>query len=218
MPGRTGHDYDNRFVGDELSWFGKTRAHIGQPSIQSLLAPDSTVLVFYRDDDRAPFAFGGRATAARYTDSIPIHVTWSFERSAHQRPEVLPEELPKEPDAYLEGAVKRVVVNAYERNPHARAACLRAHGHSCVVCGFNFAQVYGEIGRDFIHAHHLHPIALAGSEYTLYPEKDLRPACPNCHAMLHRRHGQEPYSVEELIAMMFRPKMPIPNSLHLSRN
>lgn len=32
-PGRTGHDYDNRFVGDELEWYGKTGSHVGQDSI-----------------------------------------------------------------------------------------------------------------------------------------------------------------------------------------
>lgn len=26
-----------------------------------------------------------------------------------------------------------------------------------------------------------------GKEYMVHPENDLRPVCPNCHAMLHRR-------------------------------
>lgn len=29
----------------------------------------------------------------------------------------------------------------------------------CSVCGFDFEQVYGEIGRDFIEAHHTKPVA-----------------------------------------------------------
>jgi len=127
---------------------------------------------------------------------------WSFEASADQRSEVLPQEVSGLPETYVEGSVKKIVVNAYERNPQARDACLRTHGCSCVVCGFNFAAAYGEIGQDFIHVHHLKPIALAGSEYTLDPVQDLRPVCPNCHAMLHRRPGRMPFSIEELIEML----------------
>ena len=29
----------------------------------------------------------------------------------------------------------------------------------CWVCGFDFEEVYGEIGRDFIEAHHTKPVA-----------------------------------------------------------
>lgn len=48
---------------------------------------------------------------------------------------------------YIEGAVRHVLVNAYERNPKARAACLARHGYECMVCGLSFEDVYGEIGR-----------------------------------------------------------------------
>lgn len=198
VPGRTGHDYDNRFLGDDLIWYGKTGSHDKQPSIQAMLDPASSVLVFYREDDRAAFAFAGCARALSHSGANPIEIVWSFERSAHERAEILPEELFDAPIPYVEGAVKRITVNAYERNPQARAACLRAHGLSCAVCGFNFASVYGEIGENFIHVHHLKPIAQIGTEYTLDPIQDLRPVCPNCHAMLHRRKGPRPYSIEEL--------------------
>lgn len=89
------------------------------------------------------------------------------------------------PAVYYEGSTKVVAVNAYERNPHARAACLSHHGYSCVVCGFDFVSTYGEIGEGFIHVHHLKDIATIGVEYEVNPIKDLRPVCPNCHAMLH---------------------------------
>jgi len=203
VPGRTGHDYDNRFQGDDLIWYGKTGSHDKQPSIQAMLGPATPVLVFYRDDDRAAFTFAGCARALSHGGADPVEIVWSFERSAHERSEVLPEELSDETEIFLEGAVKRIAVNAYERNPQARAACLRAHGLSCAVCDFNFASVYGEIGENFIHVHHLKPIALTDSEYTINPVEDLRPVCPNCHAMLHRRKGPIPYSIEELAAFIF---------------
>jgi 5-methylcytosine-specific restriction enzyme A len=106
---------------------------------------------------------------------------------------------PDEVAEFVEGATKRVVVNAYERDPKARSACLIHHGYSCVICQFNFADHFGEIGKDFIHVHHLDPISKAKEAHTIDPVNDLRPVCPNCHAMLH--HSDPPFTIEELIAI-----------------
>jgi hypothetical protein len=108
-----------------------------------------------------------------------------------------PEEIP-EGVKYFEGAVSYVKVNAYERNPAARHVCLEHHGTNCAVCGFNFGATYGEIGTDFIHVHHLKPLASVRKNYQVDPINDLRPVCPNCHAMLHR----SALSVEELTAII----------------
>jgi 5-methylcytosine-specific restriction enzyme A len=86
---------------------------------------------------------------------------------------------------YTEGAVRQVTVNEYERNRAARAACIRHHGARCIVCALGFEDRYGEIGKGFIHVHHLRPMALNAKTYKLNPRKDLVPVCPNCHAMLH---------------------------------
>lgn len=99
---------------------------------------------------------------------------------------LLPEEMAAT-TTLVEGAVYRVPVNVYERNPKARRECLSHYGYDCVVCGFNFSAAYGEIGEDFIHVHHLTPVSEAGAEYVVDPIRDLRPVCPNCHAMIHRR-------------------------------
>jgi predicted HNH restriction endonuclease len=56
----------------------------------------------------------------------------------------------------------------------------------CSVCGFDFEEVYGEIGRDFIEAHHTKPVANL-EENERVTVKDLLPVCSNCHRMLHRR-------------------------------
>jgi 5-methylcytosine-specific restriction protein A len=64
------------------------------------------------------------------------------------------------------------------------------------VCGFNFQSRYGKIGKDFIHVHHLKPLSLIDGEYELDPVANLRPVCPNCHAMLHR--GKRVLSIKEL--------------------
>ena len=60
-------------------------------------------------------------------------------------------------DEYIEGEKKEVLVNSYERNPMARAACLLIHGLDCKICGLNFKKIYGDIGEGFIHVHHLSP-------------------------------------------------------------
>ena len=92
------------------------------------------------------------------------------------------------------------MVTTYERNPEAREACLRHHGRRCQVCGLDFELRYGEIGKGFIHVHHIVPVSEIGKEHKVDPIKDLMPVCPNCHAMLHMR--TPPLSVEQLREMM----------------
>lgn len=101
---------------------------------------------------------------------------------------------------YLEGAVRQVTVNAYERNPEAREVCLRHYGRSCVICGFNFFRTYGAEAADYIQVHHIRPIARAGGAYALNPIKDLRPVCPNCHAVIHRR--DPPFEISQVKRML----------------
>lgn len=103
---------------------------------------------------------------------------------------------PDEVAQYIEGATKRVCVNAYERNDKAREACLSHHGLNCAVCEFNFEARYGTLGKGFMHVHHLLPISSRGVAYIVHPVDDLRPVCPNCHAMLHK--SDPPFSIEEL--------------------
>lgn len=97
---------------------------------------------------------------------------------------------------YVEGAVRQVLVNAYERDSAAREACIRANGCRCSVCGMSFEERYGPTGRGFIHVHHRVPISARGGTYTLKPKTDLAPACPNCHAMLHTQ--DPPLTIIEL--------------------
>jgi 5-methylcytosine-specific restriction enzyme A len=100
----------------------------------------------------------------------------------------------------LEGATWTVEVNAFERNPEARRRCIEAHGTSCVVCNFSFGNMYGDFARDFIHVHHLNPLAAQQNEHEIDPIHDLRPVCPNCHAVIHMRNGC--LSIDEAKAML----------------
>lgn len=97
----------------------------------------------------------------------------------------LPDEVEEGSDAD-ETAVRRVLVNRYERDREARQACIEAHGLRCKVCEFDFEAAYGSLGAGFIHVHHVVPISQVGGDYNVDPVRDLVPVCPNCHAMLHR--------------------------------
>jgi predicted HNH restriction endonuclease len=108
---------------------------------------------------------------------------------------IFPEEV-SQASKYSEGSTKQIYVNVYERNLKARQECLEYYGAKCYVCGFQFARVYGKIGENFIHVHHLKPLSEINQEYEVDPIKDLRPVCPNCHAMLHRR--KQTYTIEQL--------------------
>lgn len=96
----------------------------------------------------------------------------------------LPEEV-DHPEKYIEGTSRTVSINAYERNAKARAACIKHYGATCIVCGFNFHAVYGQIGAGYIHVHHLVPLSEIKKQYELDPIRHLRPVCPNCHAIIH---------------------------------
>lgn len=109
--------------------------------------------------------------------------------------EVEPEE-PLEIRGLPEGARERIEVNRYERNRINRTLCIAIHGTVCFACDFDFLRIYGEMGRDFIHVHHVVPVSELGLGYVIDPAKDLVPVCANCHAMLHR--FDPPLSVDEL--------------------
>jgi 5-methylcytosine-specific restriction enzyme A len=106
----------------------------------------------------------------------------------------------EQPERFVEGAVRRVSVNAYERNPLARQACIEHWGARCAVCGFDFQATYGDVAEGYIHVHHLKPLADLGEGYEVDPVADLRPLCPNCHAVAHLK--DPPFTPDELVAMI----------------
>ena len=107
-------------------------------------------------------------------------------------------------EVFVEGRRKRVVAYQIERNPQARRLCINHYGTTCTVCGFNFEEEFGSIGEGYIHVHHLNPISEINEQHEIDPVKDLRPVCPNCHAMLHR--SRPPLSIEELQQIMKRKR------------
>ena len=105
-------------------------------------------------------------------------------------------------ESFFEGVKRQVTVNSYERDHKARLQCIKIHGTACSVCGIDFEKMYGELGKGFIHVHHIVPIHSIGQGYKVNPATDLVPVCPNCHAMLHRGMNGEARSIEELKSLI----------------
>ncbi|MFC1962488.1 MrcB family domain-containing protein [Chloroflexota bacterium] len=74
-----------------------------------------------------------------------------------------------------------------ERNARLSRDAKKIHGYICQACGFDFSRIYGDLGKDFIEAHHLKPITeLKGKVVELDPRPDFAVLCSNCHSMIHR--------------------------------
>jgi 5-methylcytosine-specific restriction enzyme A len=74
-----------------------------------------------------------------------------------------------------------------ERNRKLAAKVKKVQGYTCKACGFNFEKQYGELGKEFIEAHHLTPLSeLSGDTVLLDPKRDFSVLCSNCHRMIHR--------------------------------
>ncbi len=107
---------------------------------------------------------------------------------------------PEEVIGFPEGATSQVLVNKYERDPRNRAAAISMHGYSCLACGFDFEEHYGDLGRDFIIVHHVVPVSQLGADYVINIAEDLITLCANCHAMIHRE--DPPLTLEQLRAKL----------------
>ena len=115
-----------------------------------------------QDTDNALVHWGGRFLAG----ILALAPLEELETAEDVNPEGLPE-----------GAKTQDEVNRYERNRFNRAACIEIHGDSCKACEFNFGNIYGGLGKGFIHVHHVTPISTIGENYQINPVTDLVPLC-----------------------------------------
>lgn len=99
---------------------------------------------------------------------------------------------------HLEGKVYIAKHKARERNSkvvaEAKKLFKQKHGHLyCERCGIDMGKVYGDVGKDYIEAHHAIPLSEYNEEHEVKPE-DFIMLCPNCHTMIHRliRQGINP--------------------------
>jgi 5-methylcytosine-specific restriction protein A len=178
IPGRDGSDYNNHWDGDLFVWEAKGKSKLNQPLMQKMVAKDPSlnIFLFTRTDNAMPFTYEGNVVAKEVIDDEPIKIIW------HLREE---QDLNDRLDIY-EGTGKQVTNNKFERNPLARRLCIDYYGWMCNICDFDFYKTYGELGKYYIHVHHLVPLHKIRELYRIDPIADLIPICPNCHMMVHR--------------------------------
>lgn len=100
-----------------------------------------------------------------------------------------------------EGKKIAYYVTKYERNPKYRELAIKIHGLTCQICGFNFEEKYGELGKGYIEVHHKNPLFSLDEEIVPNPETDMICVCSNCHRMLHR-HRNTITTFEELVEII----------------
>ena len=108
-------------------------------------------------------------------------------------------ELIEEDIEIQEGRKRQTKSTAYERSAAVRKAAIeyyrRKDGHIvCVICNFDFYEVYGDRGKDFIEIHHETPLyETDGEERTIFLSeavKNVKPVCSNCHRIIHRKRNE----------------------------
>lgn len=77
-----------------------------------------------------------------------------------------------------------------------------AQGYRCKACSQQMAEIYGDVAKDLIDAHHLTPLhsLVEGAVVTFDPMKDFAVLCPNCHRTIHRM--PDPSDVGALRALL----------------
>lgn len=111
---------------------------------------------------------------------------------SRQKADELDKDIPAVRDGFPEGKLKERLHLARERNAElvrrAKEEAFRLNGGlSCMCCGFDFFEKYGELGKGYIEAHHTKPVSELHEDGETTKTKDLALVCSNCHRMLHRR-------------------------------
>lgn len=163
------------------------------PKHQSLLQPEFASVEFNWHPQRSGVRIPDEV-AARLEELWKQHVSQVLD-DAHPATQ-------SQNALFVEGMRKPSSSVRFERDPNARKACISHYGTQCVVCGYDFGRMFGELGKGYIHVHHLVPMSERDGEYLIDPIHDMRPVCPNCHAMLHRY--SPPLSIEELREILHR--------------
>jgi 5-methylcytosine-specific restriction protein A len=187
--------FESPHYNDKLRNLGKTACYVNV-DFDSLYDPRTQIKVgFDQLVELHPTIWNSQGSGKKipFDAAASLAKIW-LERTGAALPH-FPDEL-EDSNEHYEGARRTVTVNLYERDPEVRRKCVAEWGTTCSVCSFHFEYFYGPLGKEYIHVHHLKPLGEIGQEYKVDPVNDLRPVCPNCHAMLHRR--KPALSIEEL--------------------
>lgn len=92
---------------------------------------------------------------------------------------------------FPEGKIVERTHKARERNSQvifrAKKRFKKENGRLfCQVCGFDFENTYGIIGKDFIEGHHTIAVSEMSTDHRTRVE-DIAMLCSNCHKMIHKK-------------------------------
>jgi len=175
---------------EKIVWHMTYNSDVRRGRIITLFRSRQVLSGFFRNHWPRGLKEEGRKTVAHCERVLRMYLSKS---NSHQP--VMPEEVP-DASQLFEGATQRIAVNSFERNPAARAACVKHHGSKFGACEMDFETTYGAFAAGYIHVHHKKPLSEIGATYVVDPVKDLVPLCPNCHAATHI--GGSVRSVNEL--------------------
>ena len=97
----------------------------------------------------------------------------------------------------IESHRRMVVHKRVERSSSLPAKVKAVQGYECRCCGFDFEKTYGELGSEYIEAHHVSPVSNHFEEdRALDLTKDFVVLCANCHRMIHRMGP--PWGLEQI--------------------
>lgn len=152
------------------------------------------VIILHREE------FGKGSASARMLDQVPWTVV-KYDYSTGDieiRRGIFPAnwESGSDPEAeqFKEGEARRRFVNHRKREARLRQKKIEQYKKDndgrlfCEVprCGFDFEEVYGELGQGYAQVHHLVPLSEASEHGKEYTVKDLKVVCANCHVMIHK--------------------------------
>lgn len=159
--GRTGHDYDNHWEDDQLVWYGKTNARIGQTIIDEMLSGNYPVLIFTRTKDRDPFVFEGNGIVVSFEDERPVKVRWSLElEMLEEEVNVVIKKILEGPEAADDKELQMAVVlrRARKGQDRLKKKQLEVYEGQCCITGCNVTQV--------LKACHIEPHYLKGNNHS----------------------------------------------------
>jgi len=94
----------------------------------------------------------------------------------------------KDEEVSIEETYRKKVHYLIERPNNSQIKKIKGKlGYLCQGCDFDFENIYGELGKEYIEAHHLIPVSkLKKGESRKITETDFAVLCANCHRMIHR--------------------------------
>lgn len=182
--------YKDQLVGDILSWEGQKSGRTDTTiTHHSGLRLDLLLMYRLSRRERADYSFLylGRLTYIEHRGAHPSSFQLrlldygNIPDPLDEREKIIYEEIKGE-----EGEERTHLVKRFKRNRKLRDAAISMLGATCSVCGFNFLDFYGNIGKGFVEVHHISPLSEVRGERVTDPSRDLAIVCSNCHSMLHK--------------------------------